>query len=327
MGRLRQIIHKGRAYLGMMIAIMAAGLGQPVSVHADTGAVWHIQAGATNADFARMTRRFYPASVTVHPGDAIEFSMPSPEPHTVTLNPPQGAFVFGLLTPFGGQTLSGADTTLNSGQLNLGGAFTLKIANTVAPGTYRYACVLHPGMTGTISVVPADQALPKTDAQEQAEAYAQLTVDLAQAIEIGVQSAVAAAHATDIGGAGIEAAVGGGEQNSASLRYFPSSSTIHVGDRVTFVNRDPFATHSVTFGVPTPFIFFPYGDPTIRDPNQQVNSGVLASAALLTYFNAPNPPLAPNMQFTATFAAPGTYPYVCVFHDDMGMVASLTVLP
>ena len=327
MGRLRQITHECRAHLAMAAAILAAGLGQPISVHADTGTVWHVQAGATNADNARMSRRFYPASLAVHPGDAIEFSMPSPEPHTVTLNPPQGAFVFGLLAPFGGQTLSGADTTLNSGQLNLGGTFTLKIANTVAPGTYRFVCVLHLGMTGTISVVPPDQALPKTDAQYQAQAHAQQTVDLAQAREIGVQSAVAAAHATDIGGAGIEVAVGGGEQSSASLRYFPSSSTIHVGDSVTFVNRDEFATHSVTFGELTPFIFFPYGNPTISDPNQQVNSGVLASASLLTYFSAPNPPLAPNMQFTATFAAPGTYHYVCVFHDDMGMVGSLTVVP
>jgi plastocyanin len=253
--------------------------------------------------------------------------MPSPEPHTITLNPPPGAFVFGLLAPFGGQTLSGAGTTLNSGQLNLGGTFSLNIADNVVPGTYRFVCVLHLGMTGTVSVLPSDQALPKTDAQYQAQAFAQETVDLAQARQIGVQARVAAAHASDLGGTGIEVAAGGGEQSSAALRFFPSFSTIHVGDSVTFVNRDQFATHSVTFGEPTPYIFFPYGDPTIRDPNQQVNSGVLASASLLSYFNAPNPPLAPNMRFTATFAAPGTYQYVCVFHDDMGMVGSLTVLP
>ena len=32
-------------------------------------------------------------------------------------------------------------------------------------------------------------------------------------------------------------------------------------------------------------------------------------------------------QFSVTFQAAGTYKYLCVLHDDLGMVGSITVLP
>jgi plastocyanin len=32
-------------------------------------------------------------------------------------------------------------------------------------------------------------------------------------------------------------------------------------------------------------------------------------------------------EYSLTFDTPGTYKYVCVLHDDMGMMGQITVLP
>jgi plastocyanin len=32
-------------------------------------------------------------------------------------------------------------------------------------------------------------------------------------------------------------------------------------------------------------------------------------------------------RFRVTFTAPGIYPYICVLHDELGMVGEIVVLP
>src|SRR5438445_13862338 len=79
-----------------------------------------------------------------------------------------------------------------------------------------------------------------------------MTVDIAHARDSEETSIGAAATAAAIGGTGIEVAAGGGDGVSTVMRFFPSDLTVHVGDTVTFVDRDPFTPHTVTFGIEPP---------------------------------------------------------------------------
>jgi plastocyanin len=277
-----------------------------------------------------MGMAFYPNAITVHRGDILVFTDSLIEPHTVTFgaNGPI-ANPFAFIAP---QNLSGPGLAiftntgiLNSGVLVLNGPFGNQIAVTidVGPGTYSFRCVIHPLMTGTVTVVPNSQPLPRTDAQYQQLARRQMKIDLAEAREIREASIEAAESAADIGGTGIEVAVGGGNGVATVMRFFPSQLKIHVGETVTFVNRDPFTPHTVTFGpeppggveglVPPANRTFPFSAPTPFD-----GSFALSSGLMLSFFPW-------GSTFSVTFTAPGTYPYICGLHDMMGMKGTVTV--
>ncbi len=315
--------------LTLSIAMLSLGVGAAQARTIAAPASFHVTLGAANADMSIMGMAFYPANFTVHEGDVLIFTNNLPEPHTVTFG------ATGPLNPlafFAPQNLSGPGTgtftgtgILSSGFLFPHGPFGSQVTITIAvgPGTYVFRCALHPFMVGTVTVVPDSQALPKTDAQYQKEAHAEETVDIAHGYDIEEASIEAAATAADIGGTGIEVAVGGGDGVTMLMRFFPSSLTVHVGDTVTWVNRDPYAPHTVTFGleppggdaglIPPANRTFPFSAPTLYDGSFNLNSG-----ALLAMFPWGN-------TFSVTFTAPGTYDYICGFHDIMGMVGSVTV--
>ena len=314
----------------LVLALAFTGVAALPSGRAATPATFHVTLGASNADMSLMGMAFYPNALTVHRGDVLVFTDNLIEPHTVT---------FGLTAPvadpfafFAPQNLTGPgqatfDNTgiVNSGLLVPQGPFGNSIAITmnVGPGTYTVQCALHPLMTGTITVVPDAQKLPKTDAQYQKQAHARMSVDIAHARDIEEASIEAAATAADIGGTGIEVAIGGGNGVSTVMRFFSSDLTVHVGDTVTFVNRDPFTPHTVTFGaeplggdaglVAPANRSFPFSTATSYDGSFNLSSGFLLS--FLPWGNT----------FRVTFTAAGTYSYICGLHDMMGMVGSITV--
>jgi plastocyanin len=145
------------------------------------GTLYHVQAGdgvRSTADRTNATTSdaFYPQNVTIHVGDAVQWVGGF---HTVTFGPPsllthlQESFIVPvpqtsgppLLTlnpqvalPSGGTTFSGKGF-VNSGILPLTlppgstapASFTLTFTKA---GTYPYVCLVHPGMDGTITVVP-----------------------------------------------------------------------------------------------------------------------------------------------------------------------------
>jgi plastocyanin len=312
------------------LALVAMSLVLATPVRASTSQTFHVTLGAANADMSLMGMAFYPSALTVHQGDVLVFTDALIEPHTVTFGvsgPVGNPFVFEVpqnLTGPGIGTYSG-NMILNSGILVLGGPFGNSLAVTidVGPGTYAFRCIIHPLMTGTVTVVPNSQPLPRTDAQYQQLARRQMKIDLAQAREIRKASIEAAEDATDLGGTGIEVAVGGGNGVATVMRFFPSQLKIHVGETVTFVNRDPFTPHTVTFGleppggieglVPPANRTFPFNAPTPFD-----GSFALSSGFMLSFFPWGN-------TFSVTFTAPGTYPYICGLHDMMGMKGTVTV--
>ena len=311
-------------------ALVAMSLVLAMPVRASAPQTFHATLATANADMSLMGMAFYPSAFTVHQWDFLVFTDNLIEPHTVTFGvsgPIGNPFAFIApqnLTGPGAGTYSG-NMILNSGILVVGGPFGNSLAVTidVGPGTYAFRCAIHPLMTGTVTVVPDSLTLPKTDAQYQHQAHARMTVDIAHARDIEEASIEAAATAADIGGAGIEVAAGGGDGVSTVMRFFPSDLTVHVGDTVTFVNRDPFTPHTVTFGLEPPGGIegliapanrtFPFSAPTAYDGSFNLNSGLMLS--VFPWGNT----------FSVTFTVPGTYPYICGLHDPMGMRGSVTV--
>jgi plastocyanin len=314
----------------VVLALSVAGLAALPSSRAATPSTFHVTLGAASPDMALMGMAFYPNALTVHRGDVVVFTDYLVEPHTVTFGvngPITNPFAF-----FAPQNLSGKGTAtftntgiLNSGILVPQGPFgnSLTLTVDVGPGTYAFQCALHPLMHGTITVVSDSQKLPKTDAQYQKIAHAAMTVDIAHARDIEEASMLAAMTASDIGGTGIEVAIGGGNGVSTVMRFFSSNLTIHVGDTVHFVNQDPFTPHTVTFGgepaggdaglVAPANRSFPFNTATAYDGSFNLSSGFILSG-----FPWGN-------MFNVTFTAAGTYPYICGLHDMMGMVGTINV--
>lgn len=145
-----------------------------------------------------------------------------------------------------------------------------------------------------------------------------------------------------IAGIGETSSNAGGFQTSSLLRFVEGTITIHAGDTVEWTNHDPIEPHTITFGpeADDPANPFPPSanvtvdadgalHAIINSPSDIVHSGAIVQAlvdepGLSTAFNtlAFNP-----TRFRATFTKPGTYNYHCVFHDNLGMVGKVLVLP
>ncbi len=99
--------------------IAALLIASPVWVHADTPAP---EATISIRDFS-----FAPVTLTIAPGTTVRWKNLDGEPHTVR----------------------GIDTGFRSDALDQNDSFAFKFDK---PGTYRYACSIHPQMVGTIVV-------------------------------------------------------------------------------------------------------------------------------------------------------------------------------
>jgi plastocyanin len=157
-------------------------------------------------------------------------------------------------------------------------------------------------MTGTVIVQPRGTAYPKSQDQIDQQARAdeaalnaegrQLRADLRQ------QSTNHKVFAGDDNG------------RVMVMRFVRRTVTIHVGQRVRFLNIGGGAPHTVTFGKepPPPGLFGPSGDPK-HFKGGNLNSGIIG----------------PGGKFTVTFLKAGTFHYVCALHDFMGMKGKVVV--
>jgi len=293
---------------------------------------WHIQVGSdgfTGGAFdGRGGNAFYPGTIAVHPGDRIVFTPVSP--HTVTFNAPP-IFKFFLFAPTASSgTLGSPGDLVNSG-FNPGAPpspFTLTVGGGLPPGSYKYICLLHRGMSGTVNVLPLSERLPKTDAEYGVIASREIARDLATAAEIAAE---ARENNEDEDGAPT-VSVGAGNKRVTNLRFFPSTVTIHVGQTVTFVKtHDPTEPHTVSFGPevgPPPREFFPAGPITTASPSTQVHSGWLLTKEQVDFYGFASSPFASvvaRTKFKVTFTAAGEYDYICAIHDEVGMRAKVIV--
>ncbi len=129
--------------------------------------VANVQAGST--DTGRTTvNRFFGSTTVIEVGQTVTWTVPagSPDPHTVTWPPLRGQDVapipqdagppilafgpgFTPNIPENGEVAQG--TEFNSALLFPGQSFSLTFTE---PGAYPYVCNIHPGMEGTVVVLP-----------------------------------------------------------------------------------------------------------------------------------------------------------------------------
>lgn len=114
------------------------------------------------------------------------------------------------------------------------------------------------------------------------------------------------------------------KHDAAYMRFTPDTLKIHTGDTVVWTQLNPLEIHTVTFPIPGQPV------PEFILPDLSVNPVAAAPAGGSIYngtgfFNSGI--LSPGQNFTLTFTAPGTYNYLCLIHDEMGMKGEVIVLP
>lgn len=230
-------------------------------------------------------------------------------------------------------------------------------------GVFKINCLVHNSMTGTVYVVPANKLLPHDQAFYNREAASQAQALLADAGDSmsrrmqgngdrdgdhdgddGMTALLLPGNKQVVAGVGEVSLTPGGMQTGSVLRFLQGTVVIHAGDTVEWGNHDPIEPHTITFGpepsAATQAVPSASGNASLtKDPDGilhatitkatgfQVNSGFIVQA-LEDESHVPQNTLARNpTRFRVTFSVAGTYPYICVLHDNLGMVGKVIVLP
>lgn len=312
------------------------------AVRAET---WQATAGAQSHDMGRQVMAFLPSEMWIHAGDSITWTFVSNESHTVTfLSPNQIRPAIGTgcpgFAPDGSATFDGS-TCLTSAASVPGQTFTVTFP---VAGNFKLVCLAHKDMTATIHVLSLATALPYSQAayNEQAEAerenlFSSMDADGDHDGDHGDHPSHHQHLAVNqvIAGTGVGSATAGGHENLAVFRFLSDETVIHAGETVEWVNLDPAATHTITFGT-EPANLVPASKNVTTDADgarhaainsitDSVHSGSIASAPQERTGLA-QAPLGVT-RFRVTFTQPGTYPYICALHDQLGMKGKVIVLP
>ncbi|MFN8124812.1 MAG: plastocyanin/azurin family copper-binding protein [Thermoleophilia bacterium] len=338
--------------LAACLAIAIPALGASI---AGNGTVGGSVPGNRDAEL----QAYYPKVMTVRAGDRVRFTVLGF--HTVTFVP-KGKSTPGILVPTGatapatndpagapywwgaaGVPLFGINpsaaapskslvvtgTRVVSSGFPTGRKFTPTFTFP-KPGTYTYHCIPHPGMTGTVVVLPRTAKAPNRGAQA-ARANRERAADRA-ALVARIRSVAKNPAANTV-------LVGVGTAHGAKFAFAPKALTVAAGTTVTFRMGGKSEIHTVTFGPQdqrdrliagfnaepiSPEAQYPTdapGAPAVITPTSHgvgvVNSGVM--------FDPGTGPPNSASAFQATFTAAGTYTYVCIVHPDM--VGTITVTP
>lgn len=315
------------ALAALAVAVFAAEAGAATHTQRTPGTTWIVTAGAqarvANATHGIQVAEYLPSQIWIDAGDTVEWKVPTGEPHTITfLRPHQKPPVFNPANPLVSQRQGGSTfepgTYYNSGVMPAAAIGGPKDAPTTyrltfpKPGDYPYHCLLHGEMAGTVHVLPAGTPLPFTqvDYRRQAASHTRALVGRGMMLErVALQVAKSR---------GALVVTGTGDGAIEDQDYFPARLTVHAAQTVTFLNLDPEAPHTVTFGAePTQpgAVQMPYGNPH-RYAGGKLNSG---------YFGVKPPWSGPT--FTVTFTKPGVYRYHCALHDVNGMKGVIVVKP
>ncbi len=338
-----------RRSASIAVAALMAGAG--------TGAVfateWRASVGAQSPDLGSQALAFLPNELWIHAGDSILWTHASTEIHTVTflkpgqVRPPNFGPTFGVPVGCPGDTPDGAafdgSSCVNSGLLGQGpvtvgpGLQTYSVTFP-SPGNFKFVCLVHADMNGTVHVLnpsvplPHDQAFYDKEAAQQGATLVGQTSGLRGLANSGNENEGDVADVT----AGVGAIVtmtGAGSQTLSLSRFLQDTIVVRVGDTVEWTNHDPTTGHTVTFGTepadPRPpslnVSVSPDGarQAVIRSTADSANSGLLLPAP------QDRPGLAQSplgvTRFRVTFTAPGTFNYICSLHDNLGMHGTVIV--
>lgn len=318
---------------------------------------------------------FFPTSIAVRVGDTVSFTPVGF--HTVHF-PKNGKFaplvvpgttpVSGIVDAagvpfwFNGQTAGGFNPAIFAA--NLFGKKTVAVSKTkevisgptpdvpegqtpkpfrvrfAKPGLYRYICDLHPGMKGSVRVVPRRAGVPSKAAdaarvKKQVDSALTIAKGLAAATKPGANSVVVGPQ---------------GKSGVVVFGFVPGNLTVPAGTTVSFsmpngsseIHTATFGPGAETFGLPTPFDAASYvggvangfqsqaGDPRADFPSDQPGAPVVLSPALhgngfwnsgvMDGFAASPPPGSGQV----TFGTAGVFTYVCVVHPFMKGTITVT---
>jgi|SRR5579884_2795518 len=355
--RPRGTLRRAARRLGLVAALLASVLALGAlpdhiglrPVHAQV--VWSVQAGGDSPDGLFEPTSFFPDSVTVNVGDTVNWTIAGF--HTVTFDPtgslPEdfvpgpnpGEFTFtGAFLPIGPQ---GPNAVFDGTQPVSSGVPAGPPGQPPAPymltftqpGVYQYFCVVHPGMHGTVTVLPAGSSLPETP--DAAQARGQATLQQAMLEAQGAASQVSSTSLALPGGSTVHTVAAGGNVGSDTgasvslLQFLPASLTVHRGDTVVWSEPDPFELHTVTFTSGAEPPVFPDVRAQPAGPPLFVATANVAGAVGGTtytgqgYLNSGF--LYPGGSVAITIdAPPGTYHYVCLLHGP-SMSGDITVVP
>jgi plastocyanin len=305
-------------------------------------AQWLATVGAQSPDKARQALAFLPNELWIHEGDSVTWKFEAGEIHTVTflatdtVSQVRPSFVVGCPGFSSDPGTFDGSTCVSTPPLVEGATFTVRFP---VPGNFKLVCLVHPDMTGVVHVLELSKPLPHTQGFYDEEAEAQTRALLSDADREDDEERDSASHSTEhqviVGGGEISTNTGGAATLSI-MRFARHTAVIHAGQTVEWASDDPEDPHTITFGTE------PAGDPfppssnvtidadgarhaVINSNSDSVHSGFIFAAPQDRTGLAQSP--LGVTRFRITFTHPGTYPYICALHDNLGMKGKIIVLP
>ncbi len=324
-------------------AALAAATILASSTPAQAQQTWQATLGAQSKDMGRQAIAFLPNEMWIHEGDTINWTSQSGDIHTVSFFVTGQKFMdFTVGCP--GFTPSGTNfngvNCVSAPPLVQGQTYAVKFP---LAGNYNLICLVHNHMTGVIHVMAKSAKLPHDQAfyTELAEAQThKLLSDVDHGKDHGemddmLSMRVLSGKNSVVAGIGEMNATAAGFQSLSVVRFLKDKIEVHVGDTVEWSVLDPALPHTITFGTdpanpgpPSANVSFDKdgaGHATLHFVGDSATSGIMV-AQPQNQTGVPVSPL-PYTVFRVTFEHAGSYKYFCALHDNLGMVANVTVLP
>jgi plastocyanin len=310
----------------VLLALLAFPLGSFAQWQAKVGAQFPNCLVGGDADLklatgcqARQAMAFIPNEIWIHQGDSITWTRGTDEGHTVTFLyqpqpatlglPPYPAAQQRLSNAVGCSAYGGAITAGNSAYDPSGAAgFQCVHSGTImaygdtytvqfpAQGNFKFTCLIHASMYGTVHVLDSGAALPYTQAQYNSLTAAQLA-NIVSNLTLPTFSVNGAPRVYTVGKI---VGTGGGWQYGSLFRFVDGKGEVltqreplrvHLGQTVEFVNVDPAEPHTITFGCPTDDPDCPShpgaGALVSQNDNGSTPSGTAADGARYATLDAP----------------------------------------
>lgn len=281
-----------------------------LSGQASAAQTWQAHAGSGIGAGLVTVMKFYPDTITIDEGDSLSWNVEG-DAHSIGFLSGAAApdpFSPAAQLPTGGSTYDGTGI-VSSGIITPGTNYTLTFTKA---GTYQYNCLIHPGMMATVVVQPAGTPYPHPQRFYDHEYQIGKAQDVIGGVKLLAQQTPPRPTLNTDGSKNYSVNVGLGNGTTSIMRFFPGTRIIHVGDSITFTNRDPMMPHTVTFpGSDGQFqdIFTLLGAATY-DGSTLTSSGILMA----------------NQTYTLTFTKAGRFNYECLLHDEIGMKGKIIVI-
>ncbi|HEV2491036.1 MAG TPA: plastocyanin/azurin family copper-binding protein [Candidatus Acidoferrales bacterium] len=336
-----------------------------IAQNAKAQQTWQLKVGAESPDMGKQALAFLPDEIWIHAGDSITWTWQSDEIHTLTfltVGQPLPAFTAGCPGFATSPAVFDGSTCMTTPPMVKPQTFTVMFPTA---GSFKFECLVHLVMTGTVHVLSLSEKLPHDQAFYDKQATAERQTILS---DIG-EKKMSMSHDGDkdgddgftvtvipgkkhvTAGIGETSSTPGGIQTGSLVRFVNDTVTIHAGDTVEWGNFDPLEPHTITFGPDPGDLFDPSSNVsidsdgalhvTLNSPSDTAHSGFIEQPledepgipqnpivnAQNPLTNITNVALDNPTRFRVTFTSAGTYNYHCSLHDNLGMVGKVIVVP